>query len=555
MRDGFDTRALEIHSGKMWEEDFVLRALDVIERYEMNALVFHDPDIVHTITFPRRYFGQHATWADAPPRRGENAIYNKRKYISNIVHLCERRGVAFYLNVKEITFPDEIVEVYPDLLVNGIVCPSHPKWIDFLEAKYDELLSDFPGIAGIIVSVGSPEGRASMAARKCRCERCKATGLSQWYRDITHPLATMAKRHDRRLIIREFSYNPDEQKAVLDGLAPLSSEVELMVKVYPHDFYPTFPDNGALDALPDREKWIEYDVHGQYFGWGLFPCPVVEDIEKRFTVAREKGVRGVILRTDWERVNDLNCLDTLNIVNLAVGAMIARNADQDPGEALKAALLREGFIRTSTYTAERLENLVTVLLKLWPIFSKALYVRGFVLNSSSMFPSGVEHAWWTMLTKHSLDVWEPEARARVDFSVGDRVEEALEEKDGALEEVRELVRQLGELSGQLLDMPEVDRIENVHILLGRYIEGFVHCGKVAILARAVQEGEGAALESYKLRLSEALLALQQYQEWLESWTFERRYAHHVYMLMDYERVAVVIKDAQQLLKVGPEGIG
>jgi hypothetical protein len=548
MANGFDIRALEIHGGKMWEEAGVLKALDVIQRYRMNALVFHGTDIVHTITFPRKYFGQHATWADAPPRRGENAILNNRNYLTNISRLCGQAGVAFYLEVKELAFPDEIFEVYPDLIVDGTVCPSDPRWADFLEVKYDELFADFPDIAGVIVSVGSPEGRAAMAARKCKCERCRETSLPEWYRDVTRPLADMAQKYGRELVVREFSYNPSEQQAVLDGLQPLGSEVDLMVKVYPHDFYPTFPDNAALDALPERRKWIEYDVHGQYYGWGVFPCPVAEDIHRRFSVAREKGVRCVIVRTDWERVNDLNCMDTFNMVNLAVAGMLAEDPQRDAREALQQVLLREGFIAPATYTPERLQEIAGSLLRLWPIFSKSLYVRGFVLNSSSMYPNGVDHAWWTMLTKHSLDVWQPGARELLDFTKNERVEEALAEKDDALAEVQELVEHLGQHLGDSLRLPTVDRVENILPILERYIQGFSLCGKVVILARAVREGAEGRKSSYLDQLERVLDDLGSYQEWLTSWSNETIYGHHVYMLMDKERVSSVIEDARGIVR-------
>ena len=545
MVSNFEIRALEIHSIKMWDEEAVLQALDFIERYEMNALVFHGTDIVHTITFPRKYFGQYVTWDKAPPRRGENAIFNNRSYIANISRLCSSRNISFYLEVKEIAFPEEILEHYPDLMKDGILCPSDPRWVEFLEIKYDELFHDFPQIKGVIVSLGSQEGRVSMAAGRCRCERCQSTTLPDWYRDITLPLQRAANKYKRELIVREFSYNPEDQQAVIDGLAKMPDEVGFMVKVYPHDFYPTFPDNLALDALPERFKWIEYDVHGQYYGWGVFPCLVAEDIKQRFEVALNKGARGVIMRTDWERVNDLYCLDTLNILNLAAGAVLAKNIEAEPVEILTAALIRENFINNSEYSAAELQEVASTLMKIWSAYSKALYIQGFVFNSSSKFPARIDHAWWTMLDVHSLHKWFPDAIKRLDFSSREAIDVALREKDEALAEIKSITKQLMFYSDRILRLPRVNRIEAILPLMERYVEGFVHCGRVVILAKVLKESPHA--QEYRAQYELAVKDLENYHSWLSSWSDDSLYSHHVYMLMDEDRIASILKDAHDLL--------
>ena len=53
-------------------------------------------------------------------------------------------------------------------------------------------------------------------------------------------------------------------------------DIVFCIKAMPHDFYLTFPDNPALGRLK-REQWVEYDVLGQFFGWGVMPCFVFDD--------------------------------------------------------------------------------------------------------------------------------------------------------------------------------------------------------------------------------------------------------------------------------------
>jgi hypothetical protein len=181
---------------------------------------------------------------------------------------------------------------------------------------------------------------------------------------------------------------------------------------------------------------------------------------------------------------------------------------------------------------------------MWSVFQKALYIQGHVFNSSSMFPHGIEHAWWTMLEKHSLHIWKPEAEVLVDVTDAERVEAMLAEKDEALTEIGALVKRLHVQGKKLLQFPKVCRVDDILPLFERYIEGFVRCGKVVILAKAISKGLQAS--KYQNQLVQSLKELEKYRKWLSSWTKETSYSHQLYMLMDSERIASVISDAHKL---------
>jgi hypothetical protein len=42
----------------------------------------------------------------------------------------------------------------------------------------------------------------------------------------------------------------------------MPKDVIYCIKVTPHDFYPTFPDNTLIAQVGGRPKWIEYDTNG-----------------------------------------------------------------------------------------------------------------------------------------------------------------------------------------------------------------------------------------------------------------------------------------------------
>jgi len=152
----FSFRALEISGQRMWERRAILQALDFIEAHEMTDLVLHETDGLQKILYPRVYFDPYAKWKSAPARRGENAILNNRVYFQHLLNLTGQRGIGLWLEMKQLGFPDEVLEMRPELIKNGTVCPSEPFWYEYLEASVDELYRDFPTLACLIVSVGSP---------------------------------------------------------------------------------------------------------------------------------------------------------------------------------------------------------------------------------------------------------------------------------------------------------------------------------------------------------------------------------------------------------------
>ena len=264
-------RGLELHGRHIWSREALARALDVAVRNCLDTLVLHETDLVQMVTYPRSYLDPYGLWRNAPTRRGENAIENNKVWLDHVCRMAARRGVRVLVEVKEIGFPDEILELRPELLKDGVVCPSEPFWMEFIERKTDEFLADFPLVAGMISSAGSTEGKTSRAQNKCRCPVCEATGLEDWYLGIITALHRATSRHGRLLAVREFAYKPADHAPLLAAIDRAPADVVLCSKATPHDFYLGFPHNPAIGGR-GRVQWIEYDTMGQFWGWGLFPA-------------------------------------------------------------------------------------------------------------------------------------------------------------------------------------------------------------------------------------------------------------------------------------------
>src|ERR1017187_10432087 len=142
----FAVRGLELHSNDrfqtgMWRWKILGRTFRLMEQLELNALIFHEVDLPDWLVYPRAYFTDemmHSRW----PVRREN-VENAKAHLREVARRASRQGVRFFLEVKEISFPSELTELYPGLMeIDGVVCPTHPFWWEYERTKYRELLED-----------------------------------------------------------------------------------------------------------------------------------------------------------------------------------------------------------------------------------------------------------------------------------------------------------------------------------------------------------------------------------------------------------------------------
>ncbi|WP_137176377.1 hypothetical protein [Roseomonas sp. AR75] len=539
-------RGLELHGQGIWRRDRVTRALDFMQAHGLNALVLHESDLVHHVVYPRRYFDPHALWRDVPSRRGENAIFNNRAYLHSLLAMAGAAGVETWVNVKEIGFSDEVLALWPELFKGGAICPSEPFWSDYIAAKTDELLGDFPALAGIIVSFGSQESRASRVQHRCRCDLCAAQTLEDWYGGIIAAMHGPVARRGKRLAVRDFAYKPEDHAPLIAAMRKAPGDVVFSIKAMPHDFYITFPDNPALGALREREQWVEYDCLGQFFGWGIMPCLVLDDLAARLPRWRAKGAGGAILRIEWERINDLDALDNLAALNLMAGAaLIGGDASLEAEELCRRWLRAEGHVESGAAW------LADVLRATLPVVRGTVYTDGFVTADNSMLPRSVARAWWGAEVRDSLACWVPERveDLRLDRS---RLAELLAEKDRALAATRLLAARVEE-GAPGLDVRLHAAIRAAFRYFEPWVEGHCLAARVCLLARFVaQQGEAAGAEG-RAELRQAVHALEACAARLAPLSDDPTVPHQVVMLLDHRRARDTAAEGAVLAGVASGG--
>lgn len=457
MKSVYQTRSIEIHdTACMWNPAKMEKIVDFMVRHNMNTLVFHENDIVDKLVFPSLLYKENIQDKNIYNIFKEiyNEIYAKSpspfvfidekgifmELMRSIVRMASRKGIRVFLQSKELWHADLI---YSDdrLMKDGMVCPSDPFWWEtYLPAKYEELLASLPEIAGIVTSTGTRESRASLAHGKCKCERCRNFNLQEWQKNIIMSIYKPIKEAGKQLVVRDFTYYADEQSGLRAGVLNLPDDIAVSIKNTPQDFYPTFPDNKLIGQVGNHEQWIEYEVMGEYFGFGVVPCVLVEDIRSRMKYALAHGAQGFTARVDWEAMPNHSAFDTINALNVYAVAMLAKNPDLPGAEVYRAYLKEYGLFADGLDAAGEdacIAKLMEVLEQTWPVMAKTPYIKDFLFSSNSKIPANIEHGEFLALEHHGLQKWFPERKHDHDMTP-ENVVLFLAEKDQALDEVNAL---------------------------------------------------------------------------------------------------------------------
>lgn len=546
--DALPFRALEMHGQRMWERDRVVHTLAFMKRHGLNALVLHESDLVHQIVYPRAYFDPYALWSDLPSRRGENAIFNRRAYFDHLLKLARDANIDVWVNVKEIGFSDEVFALHPEVFKDGAICPSEPFWTEYVGHKTDELFTDFPLLAGMIVSFGSQESRASRVQNRCKCELCRAESLSAWYSRFIDVLHAPIARHGKRLAVRDFAYKPQDHEPLIDAVARAPDDVIFCIKAMPHDFYLTFPDNPAIGRLP-RTQWIEYDVMGQFFGWGIMPCVIIGDLSPRLARWKAAGATGAIFRIEWERINDLDAFDTLAEVNLIGAAAMARGESIDTATACAGWLESRAWKQVDASTTEPALDtahwLAGILDATPGIIRHAAYINDFVSADNSMLPRSIQRAWWGMEVRDSLALWDPSRAADLDLD-RTKLDRYLREKDDALAAARALVVRI-RAPAHGVDPLLKAWVDAQFAWFDVWVEGLRLCAHACLYSRWLSGDDANGTADDRDAFEAILEQLQAYAARVKTVADDSRIPHQVIMLIDFRRALDIVREGRAQL--------
>jgi hypothetical protein len=556
---GFKYRALEFHSARMWQWAQVEQSLEFMDKFKLNALIFHQNDIVEHLVFPQAFFPEELMWKRWPVRM--HSIYQNRHYIDKVVREAAARGIGFYVEIKEIWFVDPLLELVPGLRnADGSICAGHPFWWEFLDLKLRELLKAVPDLAGVIVSPGTRESKVSISTNTCTCARCQATDPTDWYANLLGAMHRPLAEHGKSLAVRDFSYSADQQSRMLDAARRVSGDIIISLKNTPHDYYPTFPDNPRIGHTGGLRQWIEYDTWGQFFGLGVYPVSVIEDMQRRMRHALASGAEGIALRTDWEVITDAGAFNSPNILNVLGGAMLACDVDADL-DAVYDAWARHGLysplreasvmsplrVPTHPQAARRLRDFMR---RAWTVMEQSAYVRGHLFHEDGQYCDTVDRSLDMLVRIHGRDDWEPGASRLLDPTPAN-LELIFAEKAAATREAAGLIEllraeDLGLGEAMARDMNDMLRLYEV------YARGFELCARAVFLVLRAEARPGDDTVAAARATAQPLVDFGiEVRAMLEGTS----YPHYLYWTLDTTRTDTLARDVQRRLELLPRRVG
>jgi hypothetical protein len=566
----FKHRVLEIHSVYAWDLGMVRRAMDFARENGMTAIALHRNDFVDKLVYPAKYVGGRRPEGYFTASEMYNDVYvNMYKndplyrdmpcrsgvYFRRLLCEAEKRNLAVFIENKEISFPDYIELLHPELRKNGALCPCESFLFEYLEEKYFELFRLYPNIAGIITSLATSESKASFAVNHCTCDICKNTTEAWWYDKVVSAMYKPIKTAGARLILRDFVFDASAHAGISTALDRLPEDIAFSLKNTPHDYYPTFPNNARIGKTPGRNQWIEYDVFGQYYGLGVGVAIMNDDIRHRLDYAAKNNVEGILVRTCWEGLYGVSVFDTPNMINLFSAAALSKDTSVSDDCIYDRWLRYRNFYALNAVEDEKqqaLAAIIGVLAPAWDVLRRAAYMNECVFNDSTYYPSGMEHAFWLGEVKNSLQDWDASKKTAMSADTVENIRLILLEKDRALELARELNENAKNL-GTGLSKEAVVYLSDFMEAYLLYVRGYQFLGKGAILTRYfVTDGPSRAPEfcaEASRELTICLDGLDRMQAEFETlWRETDNYYFQAYFVLDPEKMMSVAKDFKMRLK-------
>lgn len=285
----FELNGWQFHEYNMPKlEEAIRRAPD----YGVNFLIFS-----HTLF--RSVEGFLASGPGAAPDAGLRAPRHYRvmpgwqQDINRLGALAAERGIEWYLWIHE--FDDLPAKFFaPD----GRVDMDHPDLLPYIEARYERLLAAAPGTAGLCLTFHESDRKPFRNS-----EVKSALQVPERLETIMRRIYSVAQRNGKKLIVRNFFYEPLEMEMFDAALKRMPDDVIVMSKTTVHEFHPFYPPDPTHGKVGPKRQIIEIDL-GVEKAWSSHGAYAQTEYIRRYARrARELGLAGMVgrMRLHWER--------------------------------------------------------------------------------------------------------------------------------------------------------------------------------------------------------------------------------------------------------------
>lgn len=415
----WQTRALELNNQDYWNWDKACELVDYAVSHDFNTVIVGQVDLFDKLVSPRGYTPHHYNDRLSSQQRARCV------YLNRLALLCKRRGLRFYLQAKELSFPTDLLFAHP-YLFNGQqgVHFDAEFWCGYLADKVSLICQRIPALSGLLVAISNTDGLLPVSRPNWELstlgndEMNNARSLSL-YRRCFSALTRAVQQENKHLVLRVFPAGNHDLDNVLEAIRPLPENVGVSIKVTPERFWPSFPNNPALQAVGEREVWVDLDLVGEEVGWGIFPFPRINELQGRLLWCRSNpAIRGAVCKTSWEGVDNHWVIGTLSECNLFACSRLLSNHNT---HMTPAQLLRSWLDDNYGWHPEAavFTEFSALLEQAGQVLYQAIYVRDHVFHRHSQVPESYGQAVWSLYGQLNRNHWLPGSERDITFTRDD----------------------------------------------------------------------------------------------------------------------------------------
>lgn len=322
--------------------------------------------------------------------------------------------------------------------IGRVFCFAKPELWKLIDLKYRDLFETFPSLAGAMVRLGENRSQETGVdlvgcgvyaySRAKYCEECQAYGYDDRISGTIRHLYSSIVDENHRLYIhrtwdisdRLFHSNPEVFHRLTMRL-PADSRLILSTKYTATDFWRYNPLNPTFDVPTAQPRMVEVQCTREYEGKGAYPAYIGSEVQSALQTLAGRGVKGI---WSWHHGGGQGGptvqMDVWNQAHAYLVSELAWNPLRKAEEiALEWAALTVG---------RKAAGPLAELLMLSEDTARALHY--FEAYSS-------RHPGWTPANNWLRDDKIRGSRnlSPIYFECRDRIEDMIEEKDGAIKNI------------------------------------------------------------------------------------------------------------------------
>ena len=278
------------------------------------------------------------------------------------------------LGLKVWLWIHELEEDVPARYLNdGVVQMDRPGFWDWLTAKYEKFITDFPEFDGFILTFHETEYKI-FDDGEVNSELSKPDRFAK----LINTIDAVCQKYGKDLIVRSFLYEPQQMEWFAEGLTKIDKRVMLQSKCVPHDWEPYYPHNPMIGKFPDRPLIVEFDCSSEFTGKNRVPYTSPDYFEYRWRYdLQQPGVTGYLARVDH---NGYDAVYTPNEINLY--AMYRMTEDPAvTGEDIWQEWTRKHYGNRAAKLVEK------TLRPSFEVVNRSFFAREFWITNHSELPS------------------------------------------------------------------------------------------------------------------------------------------------------------------------